>query len=179
MLSRSMNTFLSVGLNGWTAGASLEVRRHTTSGPMSRVGPALPARWASEGNSSFCWAHNIRIERCGGASGASWTGRTLSSGSATETQSRTRLTRRPAPRLAAMRARLMRREHEPGVGWRDSIRQFAPSVWWSCSAPRGHRAQSIVDRSISMEEDLLRSALLLRQSPIGTRKEGHSQGFRS
>ena len=43
MLSRSINTFLSVGLSGWTVGASLEERRPTARGPMSCLGPD-PAR---------------------------------------------------------------------------------------------------------------------------------------
>ena len=70
MLSRSINIFLSVGLNGWTVAASLEERRPTARGPMSRLGPALPARRASEGVSFVRGALDVRIGRCGGASGA-------------------------------------------------------------------------------------------------------------
>ena len=70
MLSRSMITFLSVVLNGWTVGASREGRLPTAGGPMSRLGPALPARRASEGISFVRRVLDVRIGRCGGASGA-------------------------------------------------------------------------------------------------------------
>ncbi len=69
MLSRSINAFFFVGLNGWTAGASLEERRPTARGPMSYLGHALPARRASKGVSFVREAHDVRIGPCGGASG--------------------------------------------------------------------------------------------------------------
>jgi hypothetical protein len=61
--------FLSVGLSGRTVGASLEGRRPTAGGPRSRLGTALPARRALEGVSFVRRAHDVRIGRCGGASG--------------------------------------------------------------------------------------------------------------
>ena len=67
MLSRSINTFLSVGLSGWTVGrvAGAATAHGTRADVMSRPDPARggPRKAPSFG------APDIRISQCGGESG--------------------------------------------------------------------------------------------------------------